>query len=97
MEKEREIIAAREREHSVMLQVDEGGGDGKDNAKKVEIVEGEERQVEVKTRSKRVAALDAFRGLTIVVCHLLCLLFSLFDLGVWFEGLVWLSVDDISR
>nr|XP_010912731.1 heparan-alpha-glucosaminide N-acetyltransferase isoform X2 [Elaeis guineensis] len=67
---EKEIMAVREREHSVMIQVDEGGGDGKDSAKKVETVvhvEGEKRQVEVKTRSRRVAALDAFRGLTIVL------------------------------
>ncbi|KAG1331248.1 heparan-alpha-glucosaminide N-acetyltransferase [Cocos nucifera] len=50
MEKEKEIIAVREREHSVMIQVDEGGGDGKDSAKKVETavhVEGEKRQVEL--------------------------------------------------
>lgn len=66
MEEEKEIIVAKEREHAIDMRRDEVG-DSKESANGVE----EEKKVgpeavEVK-RSRRVAALDAFRGLTIVV------------------------------
>ncbi|OAY63862.1 Heparan-alpha-glucosaminide N-acetyltransferase, partial [Ananas comosus] len=66
MEEEKEIIVAKEREHAIDMRRDEVG-DSKESANGVE----EEKKVgpeavEVK-RSRRVAALDAFRGLTIVL------------------------------
>ncbi|URE12767.1 heparan-alpha-glucosaminide N-acetyltransferase-like [Musa troglodytarum] len=59
MEAKKEIEVARERDAEVVLQVaGEGGNGGK---------EEERAATDVSSRSRRVAALDAFRGLTIVM------------------------------
>lgn len=59
MEAKKEIEVATERDAEVVLQVTgEGGNGGK---------EEERAAMDVSSRSRRVAALDAFRGLTIVV------------------------------